>query len=226
MMAVSLAEVQQVPAFQQFTEAQCRLLAGLAVRRHYAPGELIFLEGDSSQGLWFVLAGRVRIIKFSGGGRAQALCVMNKGKCFGGCPLFSLEKNPANAQALDAVTLLVLPQQESAYLQAQHPELLQVLLQIYSERIYLLAQLSEQLGAWSVHARISNVLVNYAVQVEGKLMVSFTHEKLAHLAGTAREVVSRHISQLEAQRILVQGPGGIEILDVDELQSACLVGRL
>jgi CRP-like cAMP-binding protein len=222
-MAVSLVDAQQIPAFQEFSDAQVELLAGLLVRRHHAPGELIFLEGDTTKGLWFVLEGRVRIIKMSEGGRVQALCVMNPGKCFGGCPLFSMEKNPANAQALDEVVLLVLPEAETSYLQAKNPELMTMLLQIYSERLGLLAQLSEQLGTWSVHARINDTLVTYAEQQSGKLVVSFTHEKLAHLAGTVREVVTRHLTQLEAQQVIRQEVGVIEILDQHELQSVCLV---
>ena len=225
-MAVALADVQQIPAFQQFSEAQIELLASLLVRRHHAPGELIFLEGDSTKGLWFILEGRVRIIKMSEGGRVQALCVMNPGKCFGGCPLFSMEKNPANAQALDDVVLLVLSHAETEYLQEQNPDLMVLLLQIYSERLGLLAHLSERLGTWSVNARVNDMLLTYAEQEAQKLIVRFTHEKLAHLAGTVREVVTRHLTHLESHNIIRQDQGIIEILDQEELQSACIVGHV
>ena len=224
-MTVTLADVEQIPAFRQFTESQLALLASLLVRRHHASGELIFLEGDTTKGLWFVLEGRVRIIKMSEGGRVQALCVMNPGKCFGGCPLFSMERNPANAQALDDVVLLVLSHAETEYLRDQNPELLHVLLQIYSERLGLLAHLSERLGTWSVNARVNDMLLTYAEQDDQKLIVRFTHEKLAHLAGTVREVVTRHLTQLESHNVINQDQGVVEILDRDELQSACIVGN-
>ena len=225
-MTVALADVNQIPAFRQFSDSQMELLASLLVRRQHASGELIFLEGDTTKGLWFVLEGRVRIIKMSESGRVQALCVMNPGKCFGGCPLFSMEQNPANAQALDDVVLLVLSHAETEYLQEQNPALMHMLLQIYSERLGLLAHLSERLGTWSVNARINDMLLTYAEQDNQKLIVRFTHEKLAHLAGTVREVVTRHLAQLESQRVIRQDQGTIEILDRDELQSACIVGNV
>lgn len=223
-MAVSLTEVQAIAAFRTFSEQQQQLLASLLIRRHYTPGELIFLEGEPTKGLWFVLEGRVRIIKMSLEGRVQALCVMNRGKCFGGCPLFSMEENPANAQALDDVSLLILSHEETAYLQANDPDLMFILLQIYSERLSLLARLGESLGTWSVNQRINDVLLTYAVQKGAGWVLDFTHEKIAHLAGTVREVVTRHLNQLEANQKVAQTSDGIQILDRDELRSACLVG--
>lgn len=225
-MAVALGDIQKISALGAFSEEQLKLLGNLLIRRHYAAGELIFLEGDPSKGLWFVLAGRVRIIKMSAGGRVQALCVMHSGKCFGGCPLFNMEANPANAQALEDVTLLILPKEETEYLQAHNPDLMRMLLYIYTERMALLARLSESLGTWSVNARINDMLLQHVASEDGAQRVYFTHEKLAHLVGTVREVVTRHLNSLEEQGIISQNQGLIEILDADELQSACLVGQI
>jgi len=111
-------------------------------------------------------------------------------------------------------------------LQAQNPDLMVMLLQIYSERLGLLAHLSERLGTWSVNARVNDMLLTYAEQEGQKLIVHFTHEKLAHLAGTVREVVTRHLTSLESQNIIRQDQGIIEILERDELQSMCIVGSV
>jgi CRP/FNR family transcriptional regulator len=222
-MSISIEEVQSIPAFRPFSLKQQSLLAELLLRRRHAPGELIFLEGEPAKGLWFILQGRVRILKYSEAGRVQALCVMNPGKCFGGCPLFNMDRNPANAQALEEVILLILPPQETSYLQTHSPELARILLQIYAERLSLLAGLSEGLGAWTVNARINNILLTYAISETDQSILQFTHEKIADLAGTVREVVTRHLSQLESRGIITQAPGQITLLDRDELQSLCLV---
>jgi len=225
-MSVSREEVQSVTAFAKLPAEQIDLLAGLLIRRHYAAGELIFLEGDPSKGIWFVTEGRVRIIKFSDSGRVQALCLMNKGKCFGGCPLFNMDQNPANAQALDAVSLLILRQEEIAHLQHNNPLFIQILLQIYSDRLALLARLGEGLGTWSVGMRINDTLLNYVNDQDGRLIVQLTHEKLAHLVGSVREVVTRHLIDLEQSGVIRQESGQLEILQLDELRSACIMGKV
>src|SRR5690606_22067711 len=90
-------------------DAQLQAIAQYMIWRTYTPGQFIFFEGEESVGLWFILEGRVKIMKQSTNGRLQGLCLANRGKCFGSCPLFDEDTNPADAQALNQVTLVILP---------------------------------------------------------------------------------------------------------------------
>lgn len=218
--------LKAIPAFAYFTDEQKQLLARVLHLRHYDAGELIFLEGEHSEGIWFVASGQVRIVKLSENGRVQALCVMHKGKCFGGCPLFSMMQNPATAQALTDVELLVLSNARLAQLQAQYADLVQVLLRIYAARLALLVKVSEQLGTWSTQQRIHGVLLNHARYVQDTYIVSLTHEEVAQLAGTVREVVSRHLAKLEKQKIVELTHGQIKILALHRLEGGCLLDKV
>lgn len=220
-MAATLADIRAIPALKALAEASLTSLAPLMVKRTFLPGELIFLEGEHAIGLWFILEGRVRIIKFSASGRTQALCIAKAGKCFGTCPLFGSEENPANAQAIDKVTLLVLPHDDSQRLLQTDPTLARALMSIYSQRLSQLARLSEGLGSWSVGLRINDCLLEHADHA----IVTLTHEKIADLVGTVREVVSRHLAQLEQEGIVHLAHGQILIQDVEALKSVCLIGN-
>jgi CRP-like cAMP-binding protein len=55
---------------------------------------------------------------------------------------------------------------------------------------------------------------------EGILLNGITHEDLASLAGTVREVASRTLSALEKKGILRTGRGRITILDLERLEGA------
>ncbi len=195
------------------------MLSGMMVQRTYAPGELIFLEGEHASGVWFILSGQVKIVKVGGGGRIQALCIASAGKCFGTCPLFNQNGNPANAQALTEVTLLMLPQADLEHLMKANIRLAWVLLKIYSQYLGQLARLSESLGSLSVSDRINDVLLTHA---DSQLVVMLTHEKLAELAGTVREVVSRHLAELAEQNIVRLEFGRIQLLNPTGLRLPCL----
>ncbi|MCA9913099.1 MAG: cyclic nucleotide-binding domain-containing protein, partial [Anaerolineae bacterium] len=106
---VKVKELQEMPVFERLTESQLECLARVMIRRTYAAGQSVFLEGDPAVGVWFVVNGQVRIIKQSSSGRVQGLCVIKKKKCFGTCPLFDGDTNLANAVAVTEVTLAVLP---------------------------------------------------------------------------------------------------------------------
>lgn len=215
---ISVANLQSIKALSNLSDAQLERLSPYMTRRDYTPGELIFLEGDPARGVWFVLQGRVRIIKLSETGRVQALCTASSGKCFGGCPLFDGDINPANAQAIDNVTLAILDNQDREQLSERDPEILWVLLQIFSDRLSHLARLGEGLGAWKVNTRINDCLVTHSIDDE----IHLTHEKIAEIVGTAREVVSRHLSNLEKEGVIAIEPGHIRLLEPESLRCGCL----
>jgi len=218
-------ELRDIPLLRDMPATSLELLVPLMVHRSYEHGELIFLEGDPSHGIWFIIKGRVQIIKMSMMGRVQALCIAKQGKCFGGCPLFDMEANPANAQAVGAVELLILPQEAIKRIESEQPELLHTLLKIYSERLSLLAALSERLGVWGVGARINDCLLSHAIDSGSNYVVRLTHEKIAELVGTVREVVTRHLNQLERKDILHQESGQIVIHDLEFLETDCILNN-
>lgn len=218
---IQIDELAAIPAFCDLTIEQVQRLAEVMVRRHYQPGQIIFMEGDSATALWFVGRGRVKIIKQSINGRIQGLCLMNRGKCFGSCPLFDMERNPATAQALDEVTLFILPQQEIQRLREHDPQLVKALLHIYSQRLEHLARVSEVLGAWTAADRINDCLLTYANRSASQPVVELTHERLAALSGTVREVVTRHLSILEREGVIHNEMGRITILNLDALLPPC-----
>lgn len=218
---IKLDEVRAIPAFHNLPDEQIRSLVPVLVRRHYAPGQIIFMEGEQASSLWFVSQGRVKIIKQSLNGRIQALCLMNPGKCFGSCPLFDMEKNPATAQALDNVTLLVLPEDALQQLRSRDPQLVKALIHIYSQRLEHLARVSEVMGSWTVSDRINDCLLSYARHDSQQPIVELTHEKLAALSGTVREVVTRHLNLLEKEGIVQNESGRIIILNPAGLMPPC-----
>ncbi len=218
---IKVDELQQIPTFKAMPVDQLAHLAAIMVRQTYAPEQIIFIEGEQTTSLWFVFEGRVKIIKQSLNGRIQGLCLMNRGKCFGSCPLFDMAKNPATAQALDNVTLFVLPANGFHQLKERDPYLVKTLLHVYSQRLEHLAHVSEVLGSWTVSDRINDCLLTYANQIEHQTTVELTHERLAVLSGTVREVVTRHLAELEKEGVIRNETGRIIIMNPDGLRLPC-----
>ncbi len=219
---IEIAELKRNSLFRTLDNEQLTFMAENMIRRAYSPGQFIFVEGEDAVGLWFILQGKVKILKHSRSGRLQGLCVVNTGKCFGGCPLFDTDTNPADAQALSDVILAILPRQNLRQIIKYDPQITLKLMQLYNQRTQLLARLGESLGAWPVSLRVNDCLIAHAGQEGSSLVVRLTHEEISTLVGTAREVVSRHLSQLESQQVIQTSPGKITIQDVVALETPCL----
>lgn len=155
---VKITDLQSISAFSNLNSNQLELLASRMIRRTYTPGQFIFFEGEETIGLWFILAGKVKIIKQSENGRWQGLCLVDRGKCFGNCPLFDTETNPADAQALNNATLVILPRDAFQQLIYEDAAIANALLEVYNKRVELLAHLGEALGIWPVGMRINDCL--------------------------------------------------------------------
>ncbi len=142
-MAIPVERLLKIPALKSLSPASLIALSETMIQRSYAPETFIFLEGEEAGGLWFVYEGQVKIVKYGGNGRTQLLCRLHNGKCFGTCPLFNRQMlNPANAQAIDEVILLILPRAALYQTLGENPDLVQALLQIYSQHMAQLARLS------------------------------------------------------------------------------------
>lgn len=223
---ISVTELKKLKSFVSLGDEQIQKISQCMVRRNYAPGQFIFLEGDESTGLWFILDGKVKIIKQSSSGRMQGLCLVDSGKCFGSCPLFdSGDSNPADAQALTDVTLAVIPRQRIQELIYANVSIATTLLQVYHDRMDLLARLGECLGTWTVGMRINDCLIAHAETLDNTLQVKLTHEDIATLVGTAREVVSRHLAELESINIIECNPNIVHLLELEALKSPCTAER-
>jgi CRP-like cAMP-binding protein len=220
---ISISDINKLTAFCSLDSEQVSKIAQSMVRRTYIPGQFIFLEGDDSTGLWFILDGKVKIIKQSLTGRTQGLCLVDSGKCFGSCPLFDGDStNPADAQALTDVTLAIIPRERFQDLITTDVAIALVLLKICHDRMGLLAKLGEYLGTWSVGMRINDCLIAHAESVSDRILVNLTHDNIATLAGTVREVVSRHLAELENLDIIACRPGMIDLRDIEGLKNSCI----
>jgi serine/threonine-protein kinase len=78
-------------------------------RKSFAPGEIIFREGDKGDCAYMIVAGKCRAYRTSAEGE-ETLAVMEPGDAFGEMALILFEPRAASVVAVDQVTVLVLDQ--------------------------------------------------------------------------------------------------------------------
>jgi len=65
--------LRQIPYFAHVSQHLLAMLAEQALRRVFAAGAVIFLEGEASAGLWLLENGRVKAYKLSPDGQEYIL---------------------------------------------------------------------------------------------------------------------------------------------------------
>ena len=81
-MHTTLSILRTLPLFEPLDAAALGDLAAVLDERRYRPGQHIVFEGDTSQGVFVILEGRVRLARTAADGREQVLDTAGPGELF------------------------------------------------------------------------------------------------------------------------------------------------
>lgn len=188
--------LRQVPYFAHLSEAQLASLAQRAAPRALVPGEVIFLEGEPSAGLWILGDGRVKAYKLSPEGQEYILRFFGPGDTFNDLAALDNAANATNTMAVTEVSAWVIPATVFAeVLQADHALALAVI-QGLAGRVRHLVDRVEDLALRPVTARLARFLLE---QIEDPTLAhpAVTRALIAHHLATTPESVSRSLRVLE-----------------------------
>ena len=169
--------------------------------------------GDSIQGIPLVLSGNIRVIRNDPSGKEILLyhiapgetCIMSVFAC--------KNDTPSEIWAVaDAYTeLLFIPSKFVNLWQTQFHDWRDYILTLYHQRFEELIQVVSELAFKRVDERLLEWLTTRTKLKETQL-IEVTHQQIADELGTAREVVSRLLKQLEQEGEVRLGRGKIEVL--------------
>lgn len=205
--------------FSGMSQDQLNELAAIVKDQTHGKGEMIFSEGDSGNGFYVVINGRVKIFKLSFDGKEQILHILEEGEPFAEVAVFTGMPFPANAMALEQSRLFFFPRKAFVELIGSHPSLAMNMLATLSFRLKQFAHLIESLSLKEVPSRLAAHLLlapkNDPEQRTVSLAVSKT--QLASLLGTIPETLSRILAKMSKQGLITSEGNEIVILDPEAL---------
>src|SRR5918996_5648324 len=101
------ADLKSIPLFHGVQESELRALAERTVTRNYPKQAIIVQEGDESDTLYLILAGRVKIYLADEHGKELILAIKGPGQYFGEMVLDEQPRS-ASVMTLDASQFAIL----------------------------------------------------------------------------------------------------------------------
>ena len=221
-----LSVLQSSALLSNFSADELRLLAECVAMRRFAPGELLFSEGELCSGLYIIARGRVRIFKTSASGREQVLGVNGPGETVAELPVFDGGCYPASVVALEETEIAFIAQPDFRRFCLDHPEVALKLLATVGSRLRQLVGIIEELSFTTVRQRLVAMLLKLAESRATKTAQAVrvelpgTHQELAHQMGTVRELISRNLQRLQAEGLIEVDARQIVVRDVAALRAA------
>jgi len=181
-------------------------------------GTRILKENESCQTFMWLLDGVVRVFKNSPGGREITLyrvvpgdlCVLSL-HC-----LLHKEGFPADTVAETEIFGLMLDEKAFDKAVNDSNKFCRYLLNDLSQRVSKVMNLISEISFQRLELRLACLLGQLFEQSKGKPLL-ITHVQLAHELGTAREVISRILKQLERQKCIRLTRGEINLVSREEL---------
>ncbi|MEA2633944.1 MAG: family transcriptional regulator, cyclic receptor protein [Chloroflexota bacterium] len=197
-------------------EEQRRSLLATARRHRYAPGEVVFHEGDPADSLHIIESGRVSVGLTTSYGNQVTFAIQSKGEMFGELALLTPDsRRTATVRALERTETMVIHRNDFDRMRADQPQVTEALLRILAARVQMLSdRLTEALyvpAEVRVLRRLLEVAGTYSAAAESG-EVPLTQDQLGDLAGTARATVNRVLRREAVRGVLKLERGRITIL--------------
>ena len=219
--------VARISYFAGLDAAALRDVIGKIRRRSVAPKEQILVEGEPCTGLYVVLRGHVRLVKTSADGREHVLRVLGPGTTFNDAAVFDGGPNSDGAVADGSAIVGLLPRAEMDALVQRHPAIATAALKLLSARQRALGTAVENLALRDVTTRVARLIYGCHKQhhhvVEGAphACERITHQDIASMVGSVREVVQRALKELERGGAIKLERSHIHVRDVTKLHAYC-----
>nr|WP_167276382.1 Crp/Fnr family transcriptional regulator [Paenibacillus lupini] len=164
----------------------------------------IIEEGQFLEYVVMVLEGTVRMYKVSSSGREITLYRIHSGEC---CPLMSSSvlgesEYEASACVETAGLVLMIPAEIFREWTDRYRNFRQFIFKSFARRIVIMSNLLDSINFKSIRGRISEFLIQMANQTDNSNTFHITHDSLSVELGTAREVISRTLKELEREDII------------------------
>jgi CRP/FNR family transcriptional regulator, cyclic AMP receptor protein len=208
-------------SFSRLTESEIIKIINLSMVKSFRKGMVLFYQGDRAEGVYFILSGRIDIIKYRSDESSVILNKFDQGRWLG------LPENIAEGPYL--TDALVEEKSELLYIQKNS---FKSLLNLPGFSRMILKTISHDY--FSLHANLETnsplqkIIKYFKAYIRtykdnnvnsGSMIIEITQENLAASIGFTRETVNKHLSDLQKKNIISLSRGKIEVIDIATLES-------
>jgi CRP/FNR family cyclic AMP-dependent transcriptional regulator len=204
------AFLRRVPLFSSLTEMQLDNVAAGSARRSYPKGRTIVAEGEASQSMYILLAGRAKVQRSDSEGKEVILAVIGSGEFFGEMSLIDDAPRSASVITLEPCEFMAITKDAFKGVLMQSPETSMAVMRGLVRRLREADMKIETLALLDVYGRVARVLLDFSELVGGQRIVrnKLPRQEIAKMIGASREMVSRVMKGLEIDGYIVSMPQG------------------
>lgn len=213
---VSLTVLRALPIFERLEDESLRPLSRVAMLRQIPRNTVVLHAGDSTDNIYFVLSGVVKVQISDEEGREVILSMLGPGELFGEMGVLDDHPRSATVLAVESSELVMIGQADFKQCLAQNPDVSLFIMRNLTKRLRLADRAIESLALLDVYGRVARLLLEAAEIVDGRKVVTqkLTKQDIAKMIGASREMVSRVMRDLTIQGHIQERNGQLILADL------------
>jgi CRP-like cAMP-binding protein len=187
----------------------------------FKEGQNIIHEGMPVRGIYFIQAGKVKVLSTGLDGRPQIVRFASAGHILGHKGLGIDDVYPISAVAMETGLLCFISNEMLYDVFLNNPKFTYGLMMFYSRELRKVESRLKNIALMNLREKIAEVLLlvmeNFGLNRKNEFDVHLGRKDIADAAGTTVEQVSRMLTQFEQEKLISRNGRKIAILDQDGL---------
>ncbi len=191
--------------------------------RSFANKQIIYIENDDPNYLYYINKGQVKTYKRFKDGRELSDTLYKAGDFFGYESICNGVSYTENAATLTESEVVLIAKHDFLDYILNHQEVAAVFISLLSGSVIDKQEQMLQLAYFSVRKRVAEALVQVALKFgnnnDDTCILKISRDDLAALVGTASETVSRMLADFKEESLIAKKGNAIQILSIEKLKN-------
>ena len=190
--------IKNCELFKHLTDTEINLIDKQTILSKHRKNTIIISANDTTDSVYIVESGKVRVYKDSLDGRQITLNTLGPGMVFGELAALSDAPRVATVETLEETQTRTLTKTDFIALLKRNPDLSLTIARKFAQMVHVMSNHVADIALLDVYGRLTNFLERTAIDKSGQRVIEgFTHQELANNVGSSREMVSRILSGLK-----------------------------
>lgn len=208
------------------SKAEKEMLDSMADMRHAPKKQVLYFPTDSSNSIYMLKAGKVKISRLLPDGKEVILTILGPGEVFGELGITGQAEREEFAEVTDDAIICVVDIKDLQKMMKENPRFNTEILKFIGFRLKRVQSRLESLIFKNAEQRIRSLLKELAQdhgrtiagdQYQREVKLGLTHEDIAKLTATSRQTVTTQLNELEKEGIIKYDRKRIYIKDMRQL---------
>lgn len=188
--------------------------------RSFKKKDLIFMEGQSPNDLYFIEKGQVKTYKINYDGKELITGIHNEGDFLGYVPLLEERPYNENAEVLEEARISIIPQSDFLTLMYSSKDVARKFIRMLSNNLEEMENRLLDIAYQSVRQRVANALLQLhsKLQDEKGPLITFTRRDISNIVGTATESLNRMLADFKDEGLIEISGEGLKVINKQKLE--------